>query len=132
MQLLHRIDRPASGIVLFSKTPKATRVLNEQFQNRSVKKTYLAVVKTLPANKEGQLIHYINKNTSKNKSYCSDTPSKGAKKAVLNYKQIASSDNYHLLEIDLETGRHHQIRAQLAAIGSPINCLLYTSDAADE
>ena len=120
LQLLHRIDRPASGIVLFSKTPKATRVLNEQFQNRSVKKTYLAVVKTLPANKEGQLIHYINKNASKNKSYCSDTPSKGTKKAVLNYKQIASSDNYHLLEIDLETGRHHQIRAQLAAIGSPI------------
>ena len=120
LQLLHRIDRPASGIVLFSKTPKATRVLNEQFQSRSVKKTYLAVVKNLPENKEGQLVHYINKNVAKNKSFCSDTLSKGTKKAVLNYKLLASSDNYHLLEIDLETGRHHQIRAQLAAIGSPI------------
>jgi len=120
LQLLHRIDRPASGIVLFSKTPKATRILNEQFQNRSVKKTYLAVVKTLPENKEGQLVHYINKNAAKNKSFCSDTLSKGTKKAILNYKLLTSSDNYHLLEIDLETGRHHQIRAQLAAIGSPI------------
>jgi len=120
LQLLHRIDRPASGIVLFGKTPKATRALNAQFQARTVRKTYLAVVKNLPKAPTGQLVHYLEKNQQKNKTYCSDVPKRNAKKAVLNYKILGSSDRYHLLEIDLETGRHHQIRAQLAAIGSPI------------
>ena len=120
LQVLHRIDRPASGIVLFGKTPKATKVLNEQFQSRSIKKTYLAVVKTAPAKREGKLVHYLTKNSKYNKSYCSLEPKKGAKEAVLSYKIVANSDNYHLLEIEIATGRHHQIRAQLAAIGSPI------------
>ena len=120
LQLLHRIDRPASGVVLFGKTDNATKALNAQFQDRTIQKTYLAVVKNRPKEPAGQLVHYIEKNQQKNKSYCSDKPKRKAKKAVLNYKVMASSDNYHLLEIDLETGRHHQIRAQLAAIGSPI------------
>lgn len=120
IQVLHRIDRPASGIVLFGKTPAATRSLNAQFQERSVKKKYLAVVKTPPPSKQGELIHYLQKNAKYNKAYCHEAPKKGAKKAILEYQLIASSDNYHLLSIDLKTGRHHQIRAQLAAIGSPI------------
>lgn len=120
LQLLHRIDRPASGIVLFGKTPKATRVLNAQFQARSIVKTYLAVVKKPPSQTEGELVHYLQKNTKYNKAYCQSQPTKGAKEAILNYQIIAASDNYHLLSIDLKTGRHHQIRAQLATIGSPI------------
>ncbi len=120
LQLLHRIDRPASGIVLFGKTPKATRVLNAQFQDRSIQKTYLAVVKNPPTQEIGELRHHLKKNAKYNKAYCHEQPQKGTKEAILAYEIIASSDNYHLLSIDLKTGRHHQIRAQLAAIGSPI------------
>ncbi len=120
LQLLHRIDRPASGIVLFGKTPKATRVLNAQFQERAIKKTYLAVVKTPPEQVAGELRHHLKKNAKYNKAYCHEQPQNGTKEAILTYEIIASSDNYHLLSIDLKTGRHHQIRAQLAAIGSPI------------
>ena len=120
LQLLHRIDRPASGIVLFGKTPKATRILNAQFQARTIQKNYLAVVKNPPPKKKGQLVHYLQKNAKYNKSYCQLQPKKGAKEAILAYELISSSDNYHLLAIELKTGRHHQIRAQLAAIGSPI------------
>ncbi len=118
--LIHRIDRPASGVVLFAKTKKAIVKLNKQFQNRDIKKTYLAIVKNAPKEKEGELIHYLRKNSKINKSYTSDEPIKGYKKAILQYKTIGKSKNYHLLKIELETGRHHQIRAQLAAIGSPI------------
>lgn len=120
LQVLHRIDRPASGVVVFGKTPKATRHLNAQFQERSIQKIYLAVVKNPPPKEKGELIHYLQKNQKFNKAYCNDQPKKGAKEAILEYQLIASSDNYHLLSIDLKTGRHHQIRAQLAAIGSPI------------
>ena len=116
----HRIDRPSSGIVLFAKTAKSLAKLNEQFKNREIKKTYLAVVKNLPEKTEGELIHFLQKNAKKNRSYVSDATQKNAKKAILNYKHIGSIEHYHLLEIELQTGRHHQIRAQLAAINSPI------------
>lgn len=119
----HRIDRPSSGIVLFAKNAKSLANLNEQFKNREIKKTYLAVVKNLPTETEGELIHFLQKNAKKNLSYASDSETKNtknAKKAILNYKHIGSIENYHLLEIELQTGRHHQIRAQLAAIKSPI------------
>ena len=118
--LIHRIDRPASGVVLFAKTPKALAQLNEQFQNRGIKKTYLAVVKNAPQETKGQLIHYLKKNSRTNKSHAFDELTKGAKKASLQYELMGSSENYHLLKIELETGRHHQIRAQLSAIGCPI------------
>jgi len=115
----HRIDRPASGIVLFARNKKSLASLNEQFKNRTISKTYLAVVKKLPAKSSGELVHhiYVQKN---NKSVALDKPGKHTKEARMNYKLLASSDNYHLLEVELLTGRQHQIRAQLAAIGSPI------------
>jgi 23S rRNA pseudouridine1911/1915/1917 synthase len=117
---IHRIDRPASGVVLFAKSKKGLARLNAQFQNKSIKKTYLAIVKNKPAASEGELKHYLRKNGKTNKSHVFEEAVKGAKEAILNYKVIGSTDNYHLLEVGLETGRHHQIRAQLAAIGSPI------------
>ena len=120
LRIIHRIDRPASGIVLMAKTPKALAKLNEQFKNRIVKKTYLAVVKNLPEKPAGELIHYLQKNSKLNRSYASDVARENSKKAVLTYTHLGSSDYYHLLKIDLQTGRHHQIRAQLAAINSPI------------
>lgn len=118
--IIHRIDRPASGVILFAKSKKGLAKMNAQFQERTIKKTYLAVVKQAPEKKEGQLVHYLRKNGKTNKTQVFDEIVKGGKKAVLNYKTIGKSDNYTLLEIDLETGRHHQIRAQLAKIGSPI------------
>jgi 23S rRNA pseudouridine1911/1915/1917 synthase len=118
--LINRLDRPASGITLFAKNSRAATVLTEQLKERSVKKTYLAVVKELPENAEGTLTHYLKKNEKTNTSSVYTVPTKGAEEAVLHYKKVASIDQYHLLEIDLITGRHHQIRAQLAAIGSPI------------
>jgi len=115
----HRIDRPASGIVLFAKNKKSLAALNEQFKNRSITKTYLAVVKKLPEKSTGELVHhiYVQRN---NKSVALDEPGKNTKEARLSYRLLASSDNYHLLEVQLHTGRQHQIRVQLAAIGSPI------------
>lgn len=118
--LIHRIDRPASGIVLLAKSKKGLARMNAQFQARTIHKTYLAVVKNPPQKSEGQLVHYLRKNEKANKTQVFDEMVKGGKKAILNYKTIGKSDNYTLLEIDLETGRHHQIRAQLAKIGSPI------------
>ena len=120
LQLIHRLDRPASGVVLFAKNKKALAFLNLQFQERKIKKTYLAVVKNLPKEKEGKLIHFLIKNQNKNISFASNEEKPNSKKAELNYRHLASSDNYHLLEIELITGRHHQIRAQLAAIDCPI------------
>ncbi len=116
---IHRIDRPASGIVLLAKNKKCLAALSEQFKKRTIDKTYLAVVKKLPTPSSGELTHhiYVQKN---NKSIASDEPGKNTKEARLTYRLLASSDNYHLLEIKLLTGRQHQIRAQLAAIGSPI------------
>ncbi|MEO0337745.1 MAG: RNA pseudouridine synthase [Bacteroidota bacterium] len=120
IHLIHRIDRPASGLVLFAKTKSALASMNRQFQERSVEKTYLAVVPNLPKPTEGQLRHYLHKNGRNNKSYAVDANHKAAKEAILEYKVLASIDNYHLLEIKLLTGRHHQIRAQLAAVSNPI------------
>ena len=118
--VIHRIDRPTSGIVLFAKSKKGLARMNKQFRERTIKKTYLAVVKNAPEKEVGQLIHYLRKNEKSNKTQVFEEPVKGGKEAILNYKIIGKSDNYTLLEIDLETGRHHQIRAQLAKIGSPI------------
>lgn len=118
--LTHRIDRPASGIVLFAKTNKALTTINEQLHKHKVKKTYLAVVKDLPNQPEGKITHYLRKNGKTNKTQVFNEPVKEGEEAILSYKILGNSDNYHLLEIDLLTGRHHQIRAQLAAIGAPI------------
>lgn len=118
--VVHRIDRPVSGVVVFARTTKALTRLNAMFQEKTVEKIYWAIVKDLPAKTEDTLIHYITRNTKTNKSHCHSAEVPGSKKAILHYKLAASSDNYHLLEINLETGRHHQIRAQLSAIGCPI------------
>ena len=115
--VVHRLDRPTSGAVVFAKTSKALSRLNEQFREQDTKKTYWAIVEKAPKNKTGTLTNYLLKNEKQNKSYIHENDSKGAKKATLNYKQIAESDRYFLLEVDLETGRHHQIRVQLANIG---------------
>jgi len=120
MQLLHRIDRPASGVVLFAKTQRATQELNRQLQERSVKKTYLAVVKNKPAENSGILVHYLKKLSKSMKSVVVEKEKEGAKKAELEYRVMASSEQYHLIEIQLKTGRFHQIRSQLAAIDCPI------------
>ena len=113
----HRLDRPTSGIVVYCKTDKALSRMTALFRTSDVKKTYWAIVDKAPAKREGELIHYITRNAETNKSIASSRERKGSKLAKLSYSLIASSDNYHLLEIDLHTGRHHQIRAQLAAIG---------------
>lgn len=116
--LPHRIDRPTSGIVLFARTSKALTRLNEMFQDKDqMKKTYWAVVDRLPDEEEGTLIHYLVKDEEKNKSHAYDKQKKGAKEAILHYQHRASLNKYHLLEIDLKTGRHHQIRVQLTKIG---------------
>lgn len=116
----HRLDRPVSGLVLFAKTGKALSRMNEMFRNGEIKKTYWAIVKNCPSQEEGELVHWLVRNEKQNKSYAYDTEKPEAKKAVLHYKLIARSDNYYLLEVDLKTGRHHQIRCQLAKMGCPI------------
>lgn len=116
----HRLDRPVSGLVVFAKTSKALARLNEMFRKGEVKKTYWAVVKTCPQVEEGELVHYLVRNEKQNKSYAYDKEVNGSKKAVLHYRLIGHSKNYYLLEVDLKTGRHHQIRCQLAKIGCPI------------
>ena len=118
--VVHRIDRPVSGAVLFTKTSKALARMNDMVKNRKIGKTYWAVVENMPPETEGSLVHYISRDTKNNKSRALDRPDKDAKEARLNYKLIASGQKYHLLEIELITGRHHQIRAQLARIGCPI------------
>ena len=120
VHLIHRIDRPASGLVLFAKTPNALRFMNAQFQNRQVKKFYWAVVQNRPAEDSGKLIHFLKKKSSQNRSYAYDEEVAGSKKAEMKYRLLGSSDKYHLLEVELISGRHHQIRAQLAAIDCPI------------
>jgi 23S rRNA pseudouridine1911/1915/1917 synthase len=116
----HRIDRPVSGAVLFARTSKALERLVEMFKNKEIKKTYWAIVKNLPPKNNDTLIHYLVRNTEKNKTYAYDQEVRNSKQAILSYRVVTSSDNYHLLEIDLQTGRHHQIRCQLSKIGSPI------------
>lgn len=117
---VHRIDRPVSGIVLFARTSKALARLNQMFQTKEIQKTYWAVVKNKPAKENGKLIHYLKKNEAKNMSKAFDKEQSGALRSELDYKLICSSDNYHLLEITPHTGRHHQIRVQLASMGCPI------------
>ncbi len=118
--VVHRLDRPTSGILIFARTSKALERLNKMLREKTIKKTYWAVVKTPPTKQQDTLINYLKKNSKNNKSTAYSKEIKDSKKAVLHYKIINKSDHYTLLEIDLETGRHHQIRCQLANIGSPI------------
>ncbi len=116
----HRLDRPVSGIVLFAKTSKALSRVNEMFRTGSVHKVYWAVVKNRPPSEEGELVHWITRNEKQNKSYAYDREVPRSKKAILRYRVLGHSERYHLLEITLLTGRHHQIRCQLAKINCPI------------
>lgn len=116
----HRLDRPVAGLVVFAKTSKALTRLNEMFRNGDVHKTYWAITANAPAECEATLTHYISTVEKNNKSYASLVPKKDTKEARLHYKLIASSDRYHLIEVNLLTGRKHQIRVQLSAIGCPI------------
>lgn len=116
----HRLDRPTSGIVVFAKTSKALSRLNEMFKNKEIKKIYWAIVKNTPKQMEATLTHHLVRNEKQNKSYAYDKEKPGSKLAILHYRLIAHSDKYNLLEVNLETGRHHQIRCQLSKIGCPI------------
>ena len=118
--VVHRLDRPVSGLVTFAKTSKALSRLNEMFRNGDVHKTYWALTRNYPPAESGRLVHWLRRNEQQNKSYASDREVPGSKKAVLDYKVIGRSDNYTLIEVRLLTGRHHQIRCQLAAMGCPI------------
>ena len=118
--VVHRLDRPVSGVVLFARTSKALPRLNDMFRNGEVRKTYWAIVKDAPPQPSGTLEHWLVRNEKQNKSYAYDREVPNSKKAILNYRVIGSSDNYYLLEVDLKTGRHHQIRCQLAKMGCPI------------
>ncbi|RPI44701.1 MAG: RluA family pseudouridine synthase [Bacteroidetes bacterium] len=116
----HRIDRPVSGAVIFAKTGKALTRLTRMFREKEVEKIYHAIVENLPLQREGTLVHYLTRNTKQNKSYVHEKEVPASKQAILHYRVLASSDHYHLLEITLETGRHHQVRAQMASIGCVI------------
>lgn len=116
----HRLDRPTSGIVVFAKTSKALPRLNKLFAEKTAKKTYWAVVKNAPEKQQDILTHWMKRNTKQNKSYANKKEVPDSKKAILEYRTIKKLDNFYLLKIDLKTGRHHQIRSQLTAIGSPI------------
>ena len=118
--VVHRLDRPVSGAVVFARTSKALSRLNEMFRRGEVHKTYWAIVKNKPKADAATLVSWIVRNEKQNKSYAYDHEVKDSKKAVLDYRLIASGDTYHRLEIRLHTGRHHQIRCQLAAMGCPI------------
>ena len=116
----HSLDRPVSGLVVFAKTSKALSRLNDMFRLGEVKKTYWAIVKERPKELEGELTNWLVRNEKQNKSYAYLKEVPNSKKAILRYKLIGHSENYHLLEVDLQTGRHHQIRCQLAKMGCPI------------
>ncbi len=118
--LVHRIDRPTSGLVIYAKTSKALSRLTQMVKNREIKKTYWAVVPKTEIPQSQRLINYLQKNEKNNKSTVFPKATEGAKEAVLNYEIMKVLENFQLLEVDLETGRHHQIRAQLAKIGIPI------------
>jgi len=118
--LVNRLDRPTSGLLIFSKTSKCLTRMNKLQKLRNIKKTYYAITEKCPVQETGQLINYLKKNQSKNKSFIVDKSDPKAKKAVLTYRIIKKLKNYFLLEIILETGRHHQIRCQLSSIGCPI------------
>ena len=117
----HRLDRPTSGVVLFARTSKALTRLNEMFKSHEqIKKTYWAIVQGCPKQPEARLENWLIRNEAQNKSYIAKPHANNAKQAVLEYKTLVRGENYTLLEVDLETGRHHQIRCQLAAIGCPV------------
>lgn len=118
--VVHRLDRPVRGVVVFAKTSKALARMNELFRSGGVNKTYWAIVQGRPPKAADRLVHYITTRQDGNKSYASPTPKPGAKEAVLSYRTLAEGDRYTLLEVNLETGRKHQIRVQLAAIGCPV------------
>ncbi len=118
--VVHRLDRPVSGCVVYARTSKALSRLSELFRTRDVKKTYWAIVTDRPPAEEGVLSNWLKKNEQQNKSYVYDKEVKGSKLAELSYLVLARSEKYYLLEVDLRTGRHHQIRAQLAAAKCPI------------
>ncbi len=118
--VVHRLDRPTSGIVIFARTSKALERLNKMLREKAITKIYWAIVKNITDNEEDTLIHYLKKNPKNNKSTAYKKETDDCKKAILHYKVIQNLDNYSLLEINLETGRHHQIRCQLSSIGSPI------------
>lgn len=118
--VVHRLDRPTSGVVAFARTSKALTRLNKLFATRETKKTYWAVVKKMPPETSEKLVHFLKRNPKQNKSYAHIKEVPDSKRAVLTYTILKKLDNYYLLEIELETGRHHQIRSQLAAIGCPI------------
>ena len=118
--VVHRLDRPVSGVILYARTSKALARMNEMFRSSLVKKTYLAIVREHPPENIEKITHYLKRNEKQNKSYVFDKEVKGSKEASLTYRIAGRSDRYYLLEIELHTGRHHQIRAQLAAIGCPV------------
>ncbi len=118
--VIHRLDRPVSGVVLFAKTSKSLARMNEMFKNHEVKKSYWAIIKKMPIEQQATLTHYLVRNEKQNKSFAFDKEQKDSQLAILHYTLKATSDRYALLEVDLETGRHHQIRCQLAKIGCPI------------
>jgi len=116
----HRLDRPVTGAVIFARTSKALERLNKMFQEHEIDKTYWAIVKNRPEVEEAELVNYLRRNPEKNKSFISQSTRKGAKEARLKYKLVGSTNNYYFLEVDLLTGRHHQIRCQLSHIGCAI------------
>lgn len=118
--VVHRLDRPVSGLVMFARTSKALPRLNDMFRSGEVSKKYWAIVKDAPPKQHDTLEHWLVRNEKQNKSYAYDREVPNSKKAILEYRVIGRSDNYCLLEVDLKTGRHHQIRCQLAKIGCPI------------
>lgn len=118
--VVHRIDRPVSGAVIFARTSKALTRLNAMLQNRELKKRYWALVKNQPPSEKDHLVHYLKKNEKQNKSYVTKENTPNSKKAELQYQVISRSKEYYLVEVELITGRHHQVRAQLAAMGCPI------------
>ena len=118
--VVHRLDRPTSGIVVFAKTSKALPRLNKLFKEKDAQKTYWAIVKNAPPNQQDTLVHYMKRNPKQNKSYAHINEVPDSKKAILEYRLVKELKNYFLLEIDLQTGRHHQIRSQLSAIGCPV------------
>jgi 23S rRNA pseudouridine1911/1915/1917 synthase len=118
--VVHRLDRPVSGVILYARTSKALARLNEMLRNAEVKKTYLAIVRERTPEDSQTITHYLKKNEDQNKTYVYDKEVKGSKKASLTYRLAGRSERYYLLEIELHSGRHHQIRAQMAAIGCPI------------
>ena len=118
--VVHRLDRPVAGLVVFARTSKALERLNRMFAEGKVRKTYWAITKNRPSEESATLTHWLRRNEKQNKSYASESEKPGSKKAMLKYTVIGASTNYTLLEVQLMTGRHHQIRCQLAAIGCPI------------